>query len=131
MIFQSEKQNEKFAYINPLPYVLSLTTAKMSDGRIAILSLSSENYDSVNILFKSKEHYADISEMYFDTYAIITDLKGNTGVIDYQGNIVVKPEYEKVVAKLVDSEESRFLGAIVEFTCYKYDGTQCVFIKKW
>lgn len=115
-------------YINPLPDVLSLATAKLSDGRVAILSLKS---DSVNIIYKSDEHYSEISEMHFDTYAYIKDSDGKVGAIDFRGTVIIKPEYERIDAKIINSEDSKFLGDKVEFTCFKNDGTQQVIIKKW
>ena len=117
-------------YINPLPYVLGLATAKLSDGSIAILSLKSGNDDSVNIIYKSDD-YSEISKIHFDTYAYIKDSDGNVGVIDFKGTVIIQPEYERIDAKIINSEDSKFLGDKVEFTCFKKDGTQQVIIKEW
>lgn len=119
-------------YINPLPDVLCLATAKLSDGRVAILSLNSGNDNSVNILYKTDERcYLGVSEMHFDTYAYIKDNDNNVGAIDFKGNVIIPLEYERIDAKIINSQDSKFLGDRVEFTCYKNDGTLRIIIKEW
>lgn len=110
MIFNGADSIEK------LPNTTSLGAAVI-DGHAVIFRIKIE--DKVEIV-KSLEKYKDISEIYFECFAIVKDDKENCGVIDAKGNEIIPVKYTDIDFDVLYSEN--WYGSHVVFKLKKDDG---------
>ena len=80
--------------INDLHEGLKVVTA-VADGRALILSLPADPDGQVDVK-KAFDRYRDITDIFCDSFAIVTDMEGNEGVVDLSGKVVIPTDYARI-----------------------------------
>ena len=80
--------------INDLHEGLKVVTA-VADGRALILSLPADTDGQVDVK-KAFDRYRDITDIFCDSFAIVTDMEGNEGVVDLSGKVVIPTDYARI-----------------------------------
>ncbi len=80
--------------INDLHEGVAEVTAVV-DGRAMILSLS-EDTDCQAMVIKDFDGYRDITDILCDSFAIVTDLEGNKGIVDLGGRVIIPADYAQI-----------------------------------
>ena len=91
----------------------------MMDGHPALLAVYTQGMGKVELL-AALDQYETITNMIDNRFAIVTDAKGNTGVISATGETVVGAKYVSVDYELVSSGPET---AVYHFVLEKKNGT--------
>lgn len=75
---------------------------RCKNGHAIIFYLDIDS-DSVQVI-KSFDEYVNISEVYFECFAIVQDIDGYYGVINADGDEVIPVKYKEVNYKVLESD---------------------------
>lgn len=88
--------------IEEFPGFSNITTAVI-DGQAVLLKLELDGDLSCEII-KSFEEYTDITYLCYGTFAMITDLAGNKGVVCCDGEVIIPAEYESIDYECISTD---------------------------
>ena len=106
-------------YIEKLPTVTALCSA-VKNGHAIIFYLDIDS-DSVQVI-KSFDEYVNISEVYFECFAIVQDIDGYYGVINADGDEVIPVKYKEVNYKVLESDN--WFGSHILFRLNSENGEE-------
>lgn len=106
-------------YINKLPDVTSLCSA-VKDGHAVMFFIGTE-YESIQGL-KSFDQYVNISEVYFECFAIVQNADGYYGVINADGEEVIPLKYNEIKYQVLESDY--WFGSHIRFILKNENGEE-------